>query len=37
VHGVFAMTADASLNVVCAGGEFTTIDGLSQRRLALFG
>lgn len=37
VHGVFAVTADVSLQVVCAGGEFTTIDGLSQRRLALFG
>ncbi len=37
VHGVFVVVANPALNVACVGGAFTTIDGSTHRRLALFG
>jgi hypothetical protein len=37
IHGVYAMAANASLGLVSAGGEFTTIGGSTQKRLAMFG
>jgi hypothetical protein len=37
IRGVLALAANPSLDLVAAGGEFTTLDGLSQKRFALFG
>lgn len=36
IRGVLAMTASAGPGVVVAGGEFTTIDGVAQKRFAVF-
>lgn len=36
IHGVLAMAGNDQLGMVCAGGEFTTIGGVQQRRLAVF-
>jgi hypothetical protein len=36
VRGVLALAASAQAGVVVAGGEFTTVDGASQKRLAVF-
>jgi hypothetical protein len=36
IHGVFTMAASASLGSVAAGGEFTTIQGVSRGRFAQF-
>lgn len=37
VAGVRAMAADQALNQLVAGGEFTTVGGVPQKRIALFG
>ena len=37
IAGVYVIVADAALNMVSAGGDFTTIGGVSRKRLALFG
>lgn len=36
VRGVLALAVNASAGVVIAGGEFTTLDGASQKRFAVF-
>ena len=36
IYGVRSLDANPSLGAVAAGGEFTTIDGLNQKRFALF-
>jgi beta-propeller uncharacterized protein DUF5122 len=36
VHGVFALATDAGQTHLAAGGEFTTVNGVSQRRFAQF-
>lgn len=37
IAGVHALAANEELNEIVAGGEFTTIGGVSQKRVALFG
>ncbi len=36
VHGVFTMASNVSLGTVAAGGEFTTLKGVSHGRFAQF-
>ena len=36
VRGVLALTVNPQAGVVVAGGEFTTLDGASQKRFAMF-
>jgi hypothetical protein len=36
IHGVYAMATSTALGTVAAGGEFTTIGGATQKRLAMF-
>jgi hypothetical protein len=36
IRGVLALTASTDAGVVAAGGEFTTIDGVAQKRFAVF-
>ena len=36
VHGVFTMAASVTLGTVAAGGEFTTVQGVSRGRFAQF-